>query len=140
MGTMIAFRIPNADNPPTSHVLHKVADIHTGKIESGRISWRRRRRRTARASGSYVWEAGGTGGAVRAERVEVMARTGGECHGDDVAVLPVDMAVEAFEACVEAEVRWVKRSRVSITCASFCYSTSNLKPVKNSKPRKHMRP
>ena len=36
-----------------------------------------------------------------------MARTGGECHGDDVAVLPVDMAVEAFEACVEAEVRWV---------------------------------
>ena len=69
-----------------------------------------------------------------------MARTGGECHGDDVAVLPVDMAVEAFEACVEAEVRWVKRSRVSITCASFCYSTSNLKPVKNSKPKKHMKP
>jgi hypothetical protein len=45
-----------------------------------------------RASGSYVWDAGGTGGAVRVERVEVMARTGGECHGGDVGVWPVDMA------------------------------------------------
>ena len=57
-----------------------------------------------------------------------MARTGGECHGDDVAVLPVDMAVEA---CVEAEVRWVKRSRVSITCASLLLQHLELETGEN---------
>ncbi len=85
------FKIPDADIPPTFHNFQQMAEVHTGKIDNGRISWRRRRRRTARASGSYVWDAGGTGGAVRVDSVEVMARTGGDCHGDGVGVLPLDM-------------------------------------------------
>ena len=80
------FNIPDADILPEFHIFQQIAEVHTGKMDNGNISWRRRRRRTVRASGSYVWEAGGTGGAARVDRVEVMARI-----GDGAAVLPVDM-------------------------------------------------
>jgi hypothetical protein len=59
-----------------------------------------------RASGSYVCEAGGTGGPARVCRVEVMVRTGGEFHGDGGAVLPLDMVgSQLMRPEVEAESR-----------------------------------
>jgi hypothetical protein len=86
MGMTSVFKIPDADIPPEFHIFQKMAEVHTGKMDNGRISYRRRRRRTARASGSYVCEAGGTGGAARVDRVEVMART-----GDGAGELALDM-------------------------------------------------
>jgi hypothetical protein len=38
MGMMSVFKIPNADIPPTFHVFHKTVEVHTGKIDSGRMS------------------------------------------------------------------------------------------------------
>jgi hypothetical protein len=91
-GIMSALRTFNTDIPPTSRAFQKMVEIHTGRIDDGRISWRRRRRRAARASGSYVWVAGGTDGAARADRVDVMAREGEERCGGGVLGIPVDMA------------------------------------------------
>jgi hypothetical protein len=38
MGMMSAFKIPNADTPPTLHAFQKMAEIHTGKADNGRMS------------------------------------------------------------------------------------------------------
>jgi hypothetical protein len=35
---MSAFRTFNTDIPPTSHVFQKMVEIHTGRIDGGRIS------------------------------------------------------------------------------------------------------
>jgi hypothetical protein len=45
----------------------------------------------ARARGSYVCEEGGTGGAARADSVDIIARTGCLSCGGDVAVVADDI-------------------------------------------------
>jgi hypothetical protein len=79
------------DTPPAFHVFQKIVEAHTGRADGRRISWSRWRRRTARARGSYVCEEGGTGGAERADRVDVIARTGCLDCGGDVAGVAVDI-------------------------------------------------
>jgi hypothetical protein len=38
MGMMSEFKIPNADSPPTFHIFQKMVEVHTGKVDSGRMS------------------------------------------------------------------------------------------------------
>jgi hypothetical protein len=38
MGTTSVFKIPDADIPPELHIFQQMAEVHTGKMDNGRIS------------------------------------------------------------------------------------------------------
>jgi hypothetical protein len=38
MGETSVFKIPNAEIPPELHIFQQMAEVHTGKMDNGRIS------------------------------------------------------------------------------------------------------